>query len=51
MVRERSAPESTVIIVISFGRGTGVRLGLSIVQLRAIVIGGVGGTRREAIVK
>ena len=43
MVRETSAPEPTVISVISFGRGTGVRSGLSIVQLRAIV-GIVGGS-------
>jgi len=37
MIRETSAPDSTFITVSSPGRGTGVRSGLSIVQLRAIV--------------
>jgi hypothetical protein len=36
MIRETSAPDSTVIIISSPGRGTGVRSELSIVQLRAI---------------
>lgn len=36
MIRESSAPDSTIVIVSSLDRGTGVRSGLSIVQLRAI---------------
>lgn len=38
MVRERSTPESIVVTVISFRRGTGERLELSIAQLSDIVI-------------
>ena len=37
MVRARSTPESIVVTVISFLRGTGERLGLSIAQLSDIV--------------
>ena len=37
IVRVKSTPESTVVIVISFLRGTGERLGLSIAQLSDIV--------------
>lgn len=38
MVSEISTPESTAVIVISFGRGTGERFGLSIVQLSAMMV-------------
>jgi len=37
IVNETSTPESTVEIIISFGRGTGERLRLSIAQFNAIV--------------
>ena len=38
MVRVRSTPESIVVMVISFRRGTGERLELSIAQLSDMVI-------------
>jgi hypothetical protein len=38
MPRETSTPESTVVIVISFGRGIGERLEFSIVQLSAMIV-------------
>ena len=38
MERVRSTPESIVVMVISFRRGTGERLGLSIAQLSDMVI-------------
>ena len=38
MVRAISTPESIVVTVISFRRGTGERLGLSIAQLSDMVI-------------
>lgn len=39
MLRRMSTPESVVVMFISFGRGTGERLGLSIVQFSAMVVG------------
>jgi hypothetical protein len=36
IIRDSSTPESTVVILISSGNGTGERLGVSMVQLRAI---------------
>ena len=38
MVRDRSTPESIAVTVISFWRGTGERLGLSIAQLSDMVV-------------
>jgi hypothetical protein len=38
MIRVRSTPESIVVTVISFRRGTGERLGLSIAQLSDMAI-------------
>ena len=37
MMRERSTPESIVVIVISLGRGIGLPFWLSIVQFSAIM--------------
>lgn len=37
MVRDTSTPESTVVIVISLGSGTGARCAVSIAQLSAML--------------
>lgn len=38
IARDNSTPESIVVMCASAGRGTGERFGVSIVQLRAIVV-------------
>lgn len=53
IVSVTSAPESTLVIVISLGRGIGERFGFSIVQLRAIITkeglsGSGGGVKKKS---
>ena len=57
MVRARSTPESIVVMVISYRRGTGERLGLSMAQLSDMVVVVVvveekeDGTRHQVVSK